>query len=141
MQVIAFKTDAKEAEEEIPKVRLRGGRRNNTGRVEVFMGGKWGTVCDNKWDDKDATVVCKQLGFKFGRALSNGDGSVGSGPIVLDRVECVGNESHIGKCKHSSFGLAFCLHSEDAGVVCTNHDTKKGRFMCCLSFCLLLFLP
>ena len=45
-------------------VRLVGGASSNEGRVEVCVNGMWGTVTYNGWDSREATVLCKQLGYQ-----------------------------------------------------------------------------
>ena len=44
-------------------IRLIGGDGDNDGRVEICYHGYWGLVCADHWDDSDARVACRQLGF------------------------------------------------------------------------------
>ena len=44
-------------------VRIMDGPDESEGRVEVCVGGQWGTVCDDFWVTPSALVVCRQLGY------------------------------------------------------------------------------
>uniref|UniRef100_A0A8C8XYV6 SRCR domain-containing protein n=1 Tax=Panthera leo TaxID=9689 RepID=A0A8C8XYV6_PANLE len=103
----------------IVAVRLVNGTGRCSGRVEVLIQGTWGTVCDDLWDLAEATVVCRQL--QCGQAMAAPTGAhfgAGSGKIMLDDVQCVGSESHLGQCVHRGEARHNCGHLEDAGVVC-----------------------
>ena len=54
------------------QVRLVGSRIPSQGGVQVCIGLKWGTVCRDHWDNKDAAVVCYQLGYgRDGEYINN----------------------------------------------------------------------
>ena len=44
-------------------VRLIGGQRDSEGTVEVCYDKVWGLILANDWDDNDASVVCRQIGY------------------------------------------------------------------------------
>ncbi|NXO62511.1 MARCO protein, partial [Phainopepla nitens] len=95
-------------------IRIVGGDRR--GRVEIFHQGTWGTICDDGWTIREASVVCRMLGFS--RAVSSFTAPAGIGQIWLDDVNCQGSESSITDCSKRSWGENNCSHSEDAGVEC-----------------------
>ena len=45
------------------QLRLAGSNQAREGRLEVNHRGVWGTVCDDFFDDIDASVACFQLGL------------------------------------------------------------------------------
>ena len=103
-------------------VRLAAGTAQK-GRVEIFFEGDFGTVCDDRFSNVDATVVCRQLGFSSGVAHSPGSTSVPTGPdsmpIHLDEVACSGSESRLDQCNSNGVGNTDCSHSEDVIVTCS----------------------
>ena len=108
-------------------VRLVGGAKStsfHSGRVEVFINGQWGTVCDDSWSSNDAWVVCRQLRYTSGIAYGGAIYGEGTGPIWLDYVRCRGYESSLLNCPHRGTGQHNCGHGEDASVACYN-----GRYI------------
>ena len=47
-----------------------------SGRLEIYVNGQWGTICDDFFDRNDALVACRELGFtgatNYGTSASAG---------------------------------------------------------------------
>ncbi|KAI4877376.1 hypothetical protein NFI96_029849, partial [Prochilodus magdalenae] len=104
------------------KSRLTDGSHQCSGRVEVFHGESWYTVCDADFDQQDAEVVCRELGCGLpvevlgGAAFGRGEGQVWS-----EELQCRGDESEISFClKSPSFRLNH-INDSDVGIICSGH--------------------
>ena len=53
----------------------------------------------------------------------------GSGPILLDQVQCFGNESNVFDCPRNDIGMHNCAHDQDAGVTCTAREFTNSLFV------------
>ena len=100
-------------------LRLTNGNKPTEGRVELWYSNQWYTVCDDSWDDLDAAVVCRQLGYSgTAYARPRAHFGRGSGGILLDDLVCDGDEASLFQCPHNGLHDHNCGHSEDAGVTC-----------------------
>lgn len=85
-----------------------------------LVDGHWGSICNKEWTNKNSEVICRQLHLTGGYVLVNDVGK-GSGPVWLDQVQCVENETNVEDCKHGQWGAIQpeCeSHQTDVGVVC-----------------------
>eukprot|EP00117_Sycon_ciliatum_P010401 scpid20566/ scgid12315/ Deleted in malignant brain tumors 1 protein; Hensin len=125
-------------------IRLAGGGGDATvhsssprlgGRVEVLINGRWGTVCDDLFDLRDALVVCRQLGLgpptEIVRLLGSSALNITQTalPILLDDLKCVGVEDSLLDCE---YGQSNCGHSEDIGIVCSPRAVQAQQ---CVNSC------
>lgn len=88
------------------------------GRVEMYHQGGWHPICDDGWDNVDATVVCRQIfgagarGSAFGSAVGLTD------RFILDDLQCTGVERRLFDCPHSGLYSHNCAVSETALAMC-----------------------
>ena len=98
----------------------------NESRVEVSYNGEWGAVSYNGWDDTDAGVVCRQMGFgSSGTAIELPN--IGQRPF-LEHVQCTGTESLLVSCGHPGVNIINSFstnYSVRAGVRCDGDVKSK----------------
>ncbi|XP_047496105.1 neurotrypsin-like isoform X3 [Penaeus chinensis] len=79
-------------------VRVAGGRPRAGGRLEVRLpGSDWASVCDAGFDDLDAQVVCRTLGYE-GEAVAT-RGADPPGPVWNVALDCTGAETRLHQCR------------------------------------------
>ncbi|KHN76816.1 HHIP-like protein 1 [Toxocara canis] len=90
----------------LPQIRLVDESDNQevtAGRLEVYVNGQWGTICNRSWTQDLARLACNQLGlimdseyFENWRIFP----SSGSLPIIMDNIRCEEREYDLTRCRH-----------------------------------------
>ena len=95
-------------------LRLRDGSSVSSGRLQVYLGGRWGDVCDDGFGDEEGEVVCRQLGYPgFAERLFES----GSGIFLMDDVVCTGSEDRLIDCRYAT--QHNCHFYEAVGISCS----------------------
>ena len=122
--------------------------------MEIFVNGSWGTICDDLFENVDASVICRQLGYTGGNenpllnacyslynvisplCVGTARGSAyfgsGTGSILMDDIQCTGTELALSNCPHTT--SHNCAHSEDAGVSCSRKLIQNHNYWNFISF-------
>ena len=108
-------------------LRLQDGSTALSGRVEVFVNNRWGTVCDDSFTGQDAAVACRQLGHYGGATIANAKAiSTPSAPIWMDNVGCTGTETRLTDCPYSY--PSNCYDGEAVWVACSGPPAVAVSF-------------
>jgi hypothetical protein len=125
------------------------------GRINIVWDGShmgepaWtGTICDDGWDETDASVACRQLtggptaSMPYGSPTPvgwfRGASRDAAQPVALTRVKCGGGEMSFGSCNGTWLvdpsnpdvtlqpeAAAGCPPDQDAGVICFQHAGER----------------
>lgn len=98
------------------------------GEVMINMNGIWGSICMNGWTRKEATVVCKMLGFRGGVPYQVPSNTNYKRPILMSDVQCTGSETSLTQCKYTEwYKGSKCQYKDNrAGVLCYTQPSKSG---------------
>ena len=121
------------------ELRLIEGNGVISGRLEVHHAGRWGTVCDDGFGEREAAVACSEFGYSgaaryypaFFDGFNNGNPGPGyfdpgpAHPILLDDVRCTGSETRLVDCAHRTIGSSNCGRGESViSCVRTGRDAR-----------------
>lgn len=98
-------------------------------RVHVFHDGAWSYVCANQWDDQAAQVVCRMQGFWHGQGTAVLRDLQAENSVVMDNVQCYGNESSLVDCRFDGFSPQQCQIGRMAAVNCNATNPVSARLV------------
>ena len=114
-------------------IRIALGSDDHEGMLQVYVGDRWGKVCDDYFGHQAVTISCQQLGYADGMGDTDGptyysveDQHVNpSIPYVMDNVACSGCEDRLIDCPH--FAEANCYDSEVIMISCDTTSLGAPR--------------
>ncbi|CEF63163.1 SRCR domain and Parallel beta-helix repeat and Pectin lyase fold/virulence factor domain and Pectin lyase fold domain and C-type lectin-like domain and C-type lectin fold domain and SRCR-like domain-containing protein [Strongyloides ratti] len=130
-------TGKKFNQQKVKNVRLMDENDNEDtyeGRLEVFIDGNWGSVCNRSFTAFHGQLVCNQLGliidpefFENWRIYP----PPGELPMIMDNIRCEENEYDITKCRHDGVNHnieASCPPTSVIGLRCLEPHWAGVRY-------------
>lgn len=114
------------AESDIPtemSVSLINGRIKSEGIVRVRHNATWWTICDFQWDEREASIVCRMLGYSGGKVVPRSTFRRDYSPMLWGEVRCEGPEQTLTSCWRRPQSRWPCNVGNQAAVSC---DSDKG---------------
>ena len=115
------------------------GKLSNFGRLEVRLGGEWGSVCMKGIDRLSANIICKDLDYKGGKWETKNDTPNTCGKIngknycgsILTKIHfsnilCETSDSSLEMCNKNYANREECDHSKDAVINCFNENYENS---------------
>ena len=89
----------------------------------VNIGGIWGTVCSDGFDENAAEFFCRSLRWTGGRAVEpishdEVEALYGTYPVLLTNVQCTVNAQSVLDCTSGPMGYASCSSGNDLKLGC-----------------------
>jgi len=115
------------------------GSRASEGRLEVWYGGRWWSVCDDRWTMTNTDVICQEMGLGRGVASTPRYNSanlwtaMSTITIGFDDVDCDVTATSIFECRHAPFGFPpDCDQQQTIGLRCAG---SAGNSDYCVEAC------
>jgi len=97
-----------------PVIELRGGTSLSG---NIYIDNKH--VCDWDWDNREARVACRMLGYSGGKAVTGSRFGLVNGTYFPTDLMCSGIENTLYDCKMWMWSPAYCDAEHAAGVECS----------------------
>ena len=103
------------------EIRLVGSRPRE-GRLDIWLAGRWGTICYHGFDRTDGEVACRELGFSAYREHDAPERSFGNWAHIYG-VNCTGTEDRIVDCPYNYYAVPRCVRQLSTELACGNAPT------------------
>jgi len=82
-------------------------------------GATWLSVCDDSFGQEEATVACRELGFRGSvQSMTTGVYVAGDASFGWDDLTCLGSETSLAECRHTAWGSENCDEAEHVQLIC-----------------------
>ncbi|XP_060075020.1 low-density lipoprotein receptor-related protein 4-like [Ylistrum balloti] len=109
---------------------LMAGEKGNKGNIEIYNGTTWFDLCPDGWDDSDASVMCRMLGYSGDSAnasVNNDNVTVSS--LGQDKFDCDGSETSLDDCPTSSNNATACENTTRSHLSCAEVPEPNDFFL------------